>query len=90
LRLSLSLIPGQVALGRTTGRWDEFFNTQDRRTQDRIDVVVWVVPLVLAVNQPAPKRDCFAVLGDQFTYQPDLISVVTLGMVEEDNAVESP
>jgi hypothetical protein len=90
LRLSLSLIPGQVALGRITGRWGEFLHTQDRRTQDRIDVVVWVVPLVLAVNQPAPKRDCLAVLGDQFAYQPDLIGVVTLGVIKEDNAVESP
>jgi hypothetical protein len=53
-------------------------------------VVVWVVPLVLAVNQPAPKRDCLAVLGDQFAYQPDLIGVVTLGVIKEDNAVESP
>jgi hypothetical protein len=89
LRLSLSLIHGQVALGRITGRWGEFLNAQDRRTQDRVDVIVWVVPLILAIDQPAPKRDCFAVLGDQFTYQPDLIGIVTLGMVEEDNAIEA-
>jgi hypothetical protein len=29
------------------------------------------------------------VFGDQLTYQPDLIGVVALGMVEEDNAVEA-
>jgi len=86
----LSPIQGQVALGRTTGRWDELFNTQDRRTQDRVDVVVWVVPLVLAIDQPAPKRYCFAVLGDQLTYQANLIGIVALGMIKEDNAVESP
>jgi hypothetical protein len=90
LRLSLSLIPGQVALGHITGRWDEFLNAQDRRTKDRVNVVVWVVSFVLAIDQPAPKRDCLAVLGDQFTYQPDLISVVTLGVVQKHNAVESP
>jgi hypothetical protein len=89
LRLSLSLIPGQVALGRTTGRWGEFFNAQDRRTKDRVNVVVWVVSLVLAIDQPAPKRDCLAVLGDQFTNQANLISVVALGVIKEDNAVEA-
>ncbi len=53
-------------------------------------MVVWVVPLVLAIDQPAPKRDCLAVLGDQFTNQANLISVVTLGVVQKHNAVESP
>ena len=53
-------------------------------------MVVWVVPLVLAIDQPAPKRYCFAVLGDQFTYQANLIGIVALGMIKEDNAVESP
>jgi hypothetical protein len=52
-------------------------------------VVVWVVPFVFAVYQPAPKRYCLAVLGDQFTYQPDLIGVVTLGMVQEHDAIEA-
>jgi hypothetical protein len=52
-------------------------------------VIVWVVPLVLAIDQPAPKRDCLAVLGDQFTYQPDLIGVVTLGMIQKDNAIKA-
>jgi hypothetical protein len=89
LRLSLSLIPGQVVLGHITGRWDEFFHAHDRRTQNRVNVVVWVVPFVFAVYQPAPKRYCLAVLGDQFTYQPDLIGVVTLGMVQEHDAIEA-
>jgi hypothetical protein len=29
-------------------------------------------------------------LGDQFTYQADLVGVIALGMVEEDHTVESP
>jgi hypothetical protein len=29
------------------------------------------------------------VLGDQFTNQANLISVVTLGVIKEDNAVEA-
>jgi hypothetical protein len=86
----LSLIHGQAALGRTTGRWDELLNAQDGGAKDCINVVVWALPFVLAIYQPAPKRDCLAVLGDQFTNQADLIGVISLGMIQEHNSVESP
>jgi hypothetical protein len=53
LRVTLAL----GGLGRTTWRWGELFDTQDRGTQDRVDMVVWVVSLVFAIDQPAAQGD---------------------------------